>query len=99
MHPVLIAVLASVFSIMATSLVSIALAPKLLKSIVHEAMSNHISVHHQKDIETAIALHTRGCVANGTIQEIRDAVLWLVIRQGGNPKELGLAKESFIHPS
>jgi len=88
----LIVVLTGVFTVMASALISVMLAPKVLKKLVEEAISAHVSIDHQIDIKTAIVEHTNACVAYGTIQQIRDAVLWLVMKNGGDPKDIGLVK-------
>jgi hypothetical protein len=93
LETILIAVLTGLFTIMASSLVSVMLAPKVLKRMIKEAVMNHVAVYHKEMISEAISTHTKSCVANGTISQIRDAVFWLVIKSGGNPKELGLTRE------
>lgn len=90
LEKIIIAIVAGLFCSMATALISIIIAPRIFKSLVLEELNHHNTEYHKETITMAIATHTKSCVANSQISQIRDAVLWLVIKAGGNPKELGL---------
>ena len=89
---IMIAVLAGSFCSLVTGFIAMLLAPKYLRSVVKEEIEHHELEHHKIRTSELIKEHTNACLANGTIVQIRDAVLWLVMQQGGNPQDLGLTK-------
>lgn len=91
---IIVAVLAGIFCSMASTLIAIALAPKFLKGVVKEEIQHHEEVHHRYSVKEQIEKHADNCFANVTIGEIRDAVMWLVVKLDGDPEKLGLTNKS-----
>lgn len=94
---IVIAVLAGTFCSMFTALISLMLAPKVLKNMVEEAVKRHTDLWHQdsmyKYVEAAVDKHSKNCQACNSIEEVRLAVIWLVEKQGGDIFRLSSKKK------
>lgn len=89
---IMIAIIAGVFCSMFTAIISLLMAPKLLKGMVTDAIKQHTDVWHQDSMyqyfEKEIDKHKDNCPANQDIEMIRIAVIWLVEKQGGDIMKL-----------
>ena len=64
-----------------------------------EQIDKHEDIHHMESMGARIDKHTQNCGARSDVVSIRDemaviksALIFLVAKQNGNPKELGLVK-------
>lgn len=69
------------------------------KTTVKEHMEEHEKIHHKEDVYLIVDRHAKECFAPESIRMLREemgtikgALMFLVVKMDGNPKDLGLVK-------
>jgi len=62
----------------------------LFNKIAKDITNVHERIHHNIPIKKAIIEHESKCQAHKEISSIKSALIFLVVKQGGNIKDLGL---------
>jgi hypothetical protein len=83
---VFVLAIGALISYFVTTLVSRSGMVKISESIVDQ----HTKVYHQDNVRTAIQAHAKECPAPDDTRKIKMAVAFLVMKNGGNPKDFGL---------
>jgi hypothetical protein len=91
----LITVVTIVITYLATSIIQRSEARAAMK----EQIDKHLAVYHKDDIEQIIKKHLENCGASKHMEALQEeivtikiALAFLVVKQNGNPKEIGLIK-------
>lgn len=99
--PIFITGIATIVSVLFTFFVTTLAYQKAFKSMITEAIKNHKDSLHQDSIydhvEKELVKHEERCRAtselvavNSKVDKVEKAVIWLVEKQGGNLRDLGL---------
>jgi hypothetical protein len=90
-----ITVVTIVITYLATSIIQRSEARGAMK----EQMEKHLEIYHKDDIEEIIKKHLDSCGAVKHMEALQDeivtikmALTFLVVKQNGNPKEIGLVR-------
>lgn len=87
----LIGIISASFGVLITYFVTSLSQAKLVKTLTKEMVYIHEKIHHKKPTDVLIDKHKKDCKANNDFSLLQSAIIFLVTKQGGNLRELGLS--------
>lgn len=63
----------------------------MINKIAKSITDVHEKVHHQKPVQDLIVTHKSDCEASKNLPAIRSALIFLVTKQGGDIRDLGIS--------